>query len=80
MVKDNGGECTLEDIVFRPTVTHYSFTRDGLQLYMLEDYTEDLAKKHGTTLKENPKPFTLSWIYSHVRSVIDEAFLPENFE
>ncbi|MBQ5887257.1 MAG: CapA family protein [Clostridia bacterium] len=80
VVKDNGGECTLENIVFRPTVTHYSFNRDGLQLYMLEDYTEDMAKTHGTTLKSNPAPFTLQWIYSHVRSVIDETFLPEYFE
>ena len=80
VVKDNEGECTLENIVFRPTVTHYSFNRDGLQLYMLEDYTEDMAKTHGTTLKSNPAPFTLQWIYSHVRSVIDEAFLPEYFE
>lgn len=80
VVKSDSGECTLENIVFRPTVTHYSFNRDGLQLYMLEDYTEDMAKTHGTTLKSNPAPFTLQWIYSHVRSVIDEAFLPEYFE
>ena len=80
VVKNDSGACTLENIVFRPTVTHYSFNRDSLQLYMLEDYTEDMAKTHGTTLKSNPEPFTLQWIYSHVRSVIDEAFLPEYFE
>ncbi len=80
VVKKDDGECVLENIVFRPTVTHYSFNRDGLQLYMLEDYTEDMTKLHGTTLKSNPAPFTLQWIYSHVRSVIDEAFLPEYFE
>ena len=80
VVKRDNGECALENIVFRPTVTHYSHNRDGLQLYMLEDYTEDMTKLHGTTLKSNPAPFTLQWIYSHVRSVIDEAFLPEYFE
>ena len=80
VVMNEEGVCTLENVVLRPTVTHYSLNRDGLQLYMLEDYTEDLAKKHGTTLKENPKPFTLSWIYSHVRSIIDESFLPAYFE
>lgn len=80
VVVDEDGKCVLENIVFRPTVTHYSFDRDSLQLYMLEDYTEDMAKNHGTTLKSNPAPFTLQWIYSHVRSVIDEAFLPEYFE
>lgn len=80
VVKGDSGECALENIVFRPTVTHYSHNRDGLQLYMLEDYTEDMTNLHGTTLKSNPAPFTLEWIYSHVRSVIDEAFLPEYFE
>ena len=80
VVMDETGECTLDNIIFRPTVTHYSLNRDGLQLYMLEDYTDELAKKHGTTLQSNPAPFTLQWIYSHVRSVIDEAFLPEYFE
>ena len=80
VVMDDGGECILDNVVLRPTVTHYSLNRDGLQIYMLEDYTDALAQKHGTTLKANPSPFTLQWIYSHVRSVIDEAFLPEYFE
>ena len=80
VVMNEAGECTLENPVLSPTVTHYSLKRDGLQLYMLEDYTEELAQKHGTTLKENPKPFTIQWIYSHVRSIIDESFLPAYFE
>ena len=80
VVMDDSGKCALENVVLRPTVTHYSLNRDGLQIYMLEDYTDGMAEIHGTTLKENPAPFTLQWIYSHVRSVIDEAFLPEYFE
>ena len=78
VVMDEAGNCTIDVPVFYPTVNHYSLNRDGLQIYMLQNYTEELAQKHGTTLKS--AEFTLSWIYKHVTSIIDAEFLPEYFE
>ncbi len=45
------GEKSVSDVRIIPTVTHYSLQRDGLQIYLLSDYSEELAKKHGSTLK-----------------------------
>lgn len=73
------GVCILENPVMDITVTQYSKNRDGLQVYMLEDYTADLAKAHGCTVKHSPD-FSLKWIDSHVRGIIAEEFLPAYFE
>ena len=72
------GVCRIESPVLNPTVTHYSMNRDSLQLYMLEDYTDELAGKHGTL--KHSADFSLKWIYKHVRSIVDEDFLPAYFE
>lgn len=45
------GERSVEEARIIPTVTHYSLERDGLQIYLLSDYSEELAKKHGSTLQ-----------------------------
>ncbi len=45
------GERSVEEARIIPTVTHYSLERDGLQIYQLSDYSEELAKKHGSTLQ-----------------------------
>ena len=74
IVMDERGVCTVENPLLNPTVTHYSMNRDGLQLYMLEDYTQELAKKHGCSLYTTD--FSLDWIYKHVFSIIDAEFLP----
>ncbi len=73
------GVCVLENPVMDITVTQYSKDRDSLQIYMLEDYTEDLARAHGCTVKHSPD-FSLQWIDSHVRGIIAEEFLPAYFE
>lgn len=78
LVRSDDGNISLENPFFRLTVTHYSMSRDGLQIYMLEDYTEELASAHGCTL--NSPEFSLSWIFSHVTTIIDSEFLPEYFE
>ncbi len=72
------GVCTVENPILNPTVTQYSMNRDSLGIYMLSDYTEELAKAHGT-LVHSPD-FSLEWIYKHVRSIISDEFLPVYFE
>ncbi len=73
------GACVLENPVLDITVTQYSKDRDSLQVYMLEDYTDDLAGEHGCTVKHSTD-FSLQWIDSHVRGIVDEEFLPAYFE
>ncbi len=73
------GKCSIENPILNPTVTQYSKNRDGLQIYLLEDYTDALAEAHGCTVKHSPD-FSLQWIYKHVRSIISEEFLPAYFE
>ncbi len=70
------GACKIENPLLNPTVTQYSKNRDSLEVYLLEDYTEELAALHGT----RSSGFTLSWIYQHVRSIISDEFLPAYFE
>lgn len=72
------GVCTVETPILNPIVTHYTINRDGLQVYPLEEYTEDLAQTHGT-LYYSPA-FSLAWIYKHVMSIVADEFLPTYFE
>lgn len=73
------GICSLENVVMDITVTQYSKNRDSLQVYLLEDYTDAIAKEHGCTVKHSPD-FSLQWIDSHVRGIVSEEFLPPYFE
>ena len=78
VVLDPSGACSVENPVFRITVTHYSMNRDGLQIYMLEDYTDEMASRHGCKLYTTD--FSLAWIERYVKSVIDDSFLPPVFD
>lgn len=74
IVRGEGGEISIENPVMNPVVCHYEAdssktdsqgfaTRSGLALYMLEDYTEELAARHGSQLYGS---FTLSDMYGYV--------------
>ncbi len=70
------GEATIEDPKMIPTMCHYSTERDGLQLYKLEDYTEELMMAHGSQLK---RKFTMDTLYGYVTDTIAAEFLPDSF-
>lgn len=84
IVKENG-KTELQNPVFEPTVCHYDiadFTkkdvdgnpvRTNFQVYLLKDYTEDMAKKHGT---RNYGTFDLNTIKQFVTSAVPSEFLP----
>ncbi len=78
LIKDADGKCSVAEPVLHPIVTHYTMARNGLQIYMLEDYTQELAALHGC--RANSPDFTLAWVYSHVRSIVSDEFLPAYFE
>lgn len=78
------GKIGIESPLFIPTVTHYltnasTGTRYGLQLYLLEDYTEELVQKHGSQLRPGGK-FTLDTLRSYITTNIDPEFLPDSFK
>ena len=73
--KDSNGTCSISNPLFEPTVTHYSSNRDGLQIYMLSDYTQELAAAHGCLA--NSKDFSYDWAVSFVKSIVSKEFLPD---
>ncbi len=80
IVKDKNGNITIEDPVYNPTVTHYNKDRLGLQVYFMQDYTEELVKLHGnpsygTTAAK--KIWTMEKIRSFATDNVSEEFLPD---
>ena len=76
IVRGSDGKISIEQPIMNPVVCHYQAdgskrdsqglaTRSGLALYMLNDYTEQLASEHGSQLYGS---FTLSDIYGYVTS------------
>ncbi|MBR7184379.1 MAG: CapA family protein [Clostridia bacterium] len=73
IVAEPGAEAQIENVVFVPTVTHYSMNRDSLALYRLSDYTAELAAAHGA---QKNGAFTLATLQKYVTDTIDPVFLP----
>ncbi len=85
IVKDRSGNVYVDAPRFLPVVCHYTAdssvvdsqgyaTRSGLALYMLEDYTSELASNHGSKVYDS---FTLDTIYGYVTDTISTEFLPD---
>ncbi len=80
IVKSKDGEISVESPLFTPTVTHYNKQRLGLQVYLMEDYTEELVSLHG-----NPnygqtaasRIWTMDKIRSFVTDNVSDEFLPD---
>lgn len=73
IIAEPGKDAYLDNVVFVPTVTHYSMNRDSLALYRLADYTEDLARAHGA---QKNGAFTLATLRKYVTDTIPAEFLP----
>ena len=75
IVRENADEQpTIENVRLIPIMTHYSMQRDALQVYLLEDYTDELVAAHGSQLQG---AFTMADLHGHVTSVIPPEFLPD---
>lgn len=76
LVKDEDGNCSIENVTLTPVVTHYyttdvtdlDNTRYGFTVYRLKDYTETLASQHGLNGYED---ITIS--ISNYRKIINET-------
>lgn len=77
LVKNNStGETTVENVSFEGVVTHYGYGFSNIRVYPLEDYTQELASKHGVL--SNTSSFSLEYLYGIVEDVIDVRFLIKN--
>ncbi len=86
VVEEDKSPC-IENVVFTPTVCHYTantavldsldyYKRENLKIYYLSDYTEELAKEHGSQYWNN---FDLSTLKGYVTDTISKEFLPDDF-
>lgn len=72
---DGEGGLEIAEPMFIPTVFYYGMDWYETQLYLLENYTEDIASRHGVAISG----YRLS-VYdakAFVTNVMDEEFLPE---
>ena len=85
VVKDKSGNVYVDAPYLLPVVCHYTAdpsvidslgyaSRSELALYMLEDYTSELASNHGSKIYDS---FTLDTIYGYVTDTIAPEFLPD---
>ncbi len=73
IVKSKDGTVTIESPLITPTLCFYSMKRDGLQIYKLEDVTDEIVNSHGSQLKG---AFTLSTLKKYVTDSVSPEFLP----
>jgi poly-gamma-glutamate synthesis protein (capsule biosynthesis protein) len=85
IVKENG-KVSVENAIFEPTVCHYVINdfskkdpegnpvRTNFQVYMMKDYTQALAAKHGV---QNYGKCDLDTLKGFVTSAIPTEFLPD---
>lgn len=73
--KDNG-KPYVENPVFNPTVFHFNSRFYENTVYLMQDYTEELAAKHGVrTYYKNS--LSVQMLHNYVKKYISKEFLPE---
>lgn len=70
----NGGLCAADPVLI-PTVFYYGMNWFDTHLYLLEDYTEEIAAGHGVWINGNK--LGVESARKLVTDVIDKEFLPE---
>jgi len=77
--KINDDRATVENVQFIPTVCHYPGNFYGNKIYLLEDYTAQLANAHAVrTYYKNS--ISLEGLISIVKKTISAEFLPDSFK
>ena len=69
-----GNKVTVENPVFTPTIYYYAQNWFNGHIYLLKDYTPELAKSHGTASRHN-RPCTVEQLWKFVTDNIDAEFL-----
>lgn len=66
-------ETEITDVKLIPSVTHYDSGYKNNRLYLLSEYTEELASSHG--VHDNYRYFSLEYLQNLVTDTIDAQFL-----
>ena len=75
LVRNTGtNSVTLENIRMRGVVTHYGMDMSNVRLYMLDEYTNELANVHAVS-RENTPDFGLRYLKKLLSDRIDGKFL-----
>lgn len=80
IVRSADGKLSIESPLYIPTVTHYNKQRLGLQVYLMEDYTEELVAAHGNPnygTSAGKRIWTTDKIRSFVTDNVSDEFLPD---
>lgn len=64
---------TLENVTVTGVVTHYGLNTSKIRVYLLSNYTDDLASKHG--LKEAYSDFSVKYLNNLLAESVDKQFL-----
>lgn len=67
------GKVTVSDVSFETIVTHYVSGAHDVQIYPLSEYTDALAKKQASRIKQ--ADFSVAYIENFVKEVIPAEFL-----
>lgn len=78
------GDISIQNVSVIPTVTYFTYNqndkrderRENLKIYLLEDFTEELAASHAWNEKESTS-FTLSKLRAFVTDNVAREFLPD---
>lgn len=70
------GEITVLPPIVHAIVTHYGNGMAGVQIYPLEQYTQELAGAHGVRSREGGGAFSLEFIHRLLADTISAEYLP----
>lgn len=75
IIKTDNFKPYIENVKFLPTVFFYGMNYYSTHLYMMEDYTDELAKKHGTQIYGNYA--SAAQMKKYIIDNISSEFLPD---
>ena len=79
IVKNNENKPVAEDPVFIPTMFHFPKSFYDNHIFLLEDYTADLAAEHGVKTFYG-RSMSYEKLFTYVKNTISAEFLPEYFK
>ncbi len=79
IVVENGSAPFIDEVKFIPTIFHFGMNYFSTHLYFMEDYSEELASKHGTRIYGSTHSHTYTYedFKNLVKKVIAPEFLPD---
>jgi len=75
-LKKTGGETSVEETGFIPTLTHYDKNLSGFTIYPLSEYSEEFAEKHWK--RTNDRSMTLDFFNNKAREIFGSVLILRN--